>query len=46
MEWAGHVAYMDEMRKVCKILVRKPAGKGLGRLGLTWEENIRKHLKE
>jgi hypothetical protein len=27
VRWAGHVAYMGEMRKVYKILVRKPEGK-------------------
>jgi hypothetical protein len=32
MRWAGHVARMGEERKVYKVLVGKPKGKGpLGR---------------
>jgi hypothetical protein len=27
MRWAGHVAYMRELRNACSILVGKPGGK-------------------
>jgi hypothetical protein len=42
MRWAGHVARMGEERKVYKVLVGKPEGKGLedqgvgGNMGLEW----------
>jgi hypothetical protein len=26
MRWAGHVAGMEEERKICKVLVEKPEG--------------------
>jgi len=47
MWWAGHVAYMEEMRNTYKILVRKPEGKGPhGRPRDRWENNIRMDLME
>jgi hypothetical protein len=27
MGWAGHVAYMGEMRNACMVLVKRPEGK-------------------
>jgi hypothetical protein len=42
MRWAGHVARMGEVRKVYKVLVRKPKGKRpIGRLRRRWEDGIR-----
>jgi hypothetical protein len=42
MTWAGHVARMGEDRKVYKVLVGKPEGKGpLGRPRRRWEDGIR-----
>jgi hypothetical protein len=42
MRWAGHVAWMEEMRNVYKILVTKPEGKRqLGRPMCRWKDNIR-----
>ena len=41
-EWAGHVAWMEEVRSAFKILIGTPAGKGpLGRPRSRWEDNIR-----
>jgi hypothetical protein len=46
MKWAGHVAYMGEMRNEYKILVRKPEEKRpLGRRRRRWENNIRMDLR-
>jgi hypothetical protein len=41
IRWTVHVAHMAEEREVCKVLVRKPEGKGpLERLRrLRWEED-------
>jgi hypothetical protein len=45
MRWAGHVARMGEERKVHKVLVGKPEGKGpLGRPRRRWEDGIRMDL--
>jgi hypothetical protein len=47
MWWAGHVARIGEERKVYRILVRKPEGKGpLGRPRRRWEGWIRMDLSE
>jgi hypothetical protein len=43
MRWAGHVARMEEERKMYKVLVGK---RPPGRLGRIWEEGIRKDLSE
>jgi len=43
----GHVALVDEMRSVHKILVQKPEGKRpLRRLGVDGEDDVEMHLKE
>jgi hypothetical protein len=40
MRWAGHMACMEEERKVYKVLVEKPEGKRpLGRLRHRWDKN-------
>jgi hypothetical protein len=45
--WAGHVARMEEERKVYKVLVGKPEGKGpLGRPRRRWEDGIGMDLRE
>jgi hypothetical protein len=45
MRWAGHVARIEEERKLCKVLVGKPEGKGpLGRPRRRWEDGIRMNL--
>jgi hypothetical protein len=42
MRWAGHVARMGEGRKVYRVLVGKPKGKGpLGRPRRRWEDGIK-----
>jgi hypothetical protein len=42
MRWAGHVARMEEERKVYKVLVGKPEGKRpLGRPRRRWEDGLR-----
>ena len=47
MRWAGHVARMEKMRGVQKVLVGKPEGKRpLGRPSPRWEDNIKKDLQE
>jgi transcription termination factor 2 len=47
MRWAGHVARMEERRRVYRILVGKPEGKGPpGRPGRRWEDNIKMDLEE
>jgi hypothetical protein len=47
MEWERHIARMEEMRKVYKILVRKPERKRpLGRTRRRREDNIRMNLRE
>jgi hypothetical protein len=47
MRWAGHVASMEEDRKVYKVLVRKSEGRRpLGRQRHRWEEGIRMNLGE
>jgi hypothetical protein len=47
MRWAGHVIRMGEERKVYKILVGKPKGKGpLGRPRRRCEDGIRMDLRE
>jgi hypothetical protein len=46
MKWAGHVACMGEDRKVYKVLVGKPEGKGpLGRLRGRWEDENKTVLR-
>jgi hypothetical protein len=47
MRWARHVARMGEARKVYRILVGKPEGKGpLGRPRRRWEDGIRMDPRE
>ena len=47
MRWAGHVARMGEGRRVHRVLVGKPEGKGpLGRPRRRWEDNIKMDLRE
>ena len=48
MRWAGHVARMEEVRGVHKVLVGKPerGKKPLGRIRLRWEANIKMDLQE
>ena len=45
--WAGHVARMEEVMSIFKILTGKPAGKRyLGRPRRRWEDNIKMGPKE
>jgi hypothetical protein len=47
MRWAGHVARMEEERKVYKVSVGKPEGKSpLERPRRRWENGIRRYLRE
>jgi hypothetical protein len=47
MRWAGHVAHMGKVRKVYRILVRKPKWKRpLGKSRHRWEDNIRMDFRE
>jgi hypothetical protein len=47
MKWTGHVAYMEVIRNVFTVLVRKPEGKRpLKRLRHRWECNITMDLRE
>jgi hypothetical protein len=47
MGWAGHVARMEEERKLYRVFVGKPEGKRpLGRPRRIWEDWIRMYLKE
>jgi hypothetical protein len=47
MRWAGHVAHMEEERKVYKVLVGKPEGKRpLGRPRRRWEDGLRMNQEE
>jgi hypothetical protein len=47
MRWAGHVARMEEERKVYKVLIGKPEGKRpFGRPKRRWEDGIRMDLTE
>jgi hypothetical protein len=47
MRWAGHVAHMEEERKVYKVWVGKPEGKRpLGRPRRRWEDGIRMDLRK
>ena len=47
MRWAGHVARMGEDKRVQRVLVGKPEGKGpLGRPRRRWEDNIKIDLQE
>jgi hypothetical protein len=47
MRWAGHFARMGEERKVYRVFVGKPEGKGsLARPRCRWKDGIRKDLKE
>jgi hypothetical protein len=46
MRWAGHVACMEEERKVYKVLAGKPEGKSpFGRPRRRWEDGIRMDLR-
>jgi hypothetical protein len=45
--WAGHVARMGERRGAYRVLVGKPEGRRpLGRPRRSWEDNIKKDLRE
>jgi hypothetical protein len=47
IKWAGHVARIEEERKVYRVWVGKPEGKSpLGRRGRRWESGIRMDLRE
>jgi hypothetical protein len=47
MRWAGHVACMEEERKVYKVLVGKSEGRRpLGRPRRRWEDGVRMDLRE
>ena len=47
MRWAGHVARMEERRRVYRILVGEPEGKRLlGRPRRRWVDNIKIDLQE
>jgi len=47
MRWAGHVACMEAMINAYSILVVKPEKKRpVRRPGCSWEDNIRKDLRE
>jgi hypothetical protein len=47
MRWAGHVAWMEENRSACMILVGKLKGKRpLGRPRHRWVDNIKMDLRE
>jgi hypothetical protein len=47
MRWAGHVARMEEERRVNRALVGRPEGKRpLGRPRRRWEDNINMDLRE
>ena len=47
MRWAGHVARMDEERRVYRFLVGKPEGdRPLGRTRRRWVDNIGMDLQE
>jgi hypothetical protein len=47
MRWTGHVARMEEERKVYKVLVGNPERKRpLGRPRRSWEDGIRMDLRE
>ena len=46
MRWAGHVAGMDEVRRVYRVLVGKPEGKRpLGRPRHRWVDIVRMDLQ-
>jgi hypothetical protein len=47
MRWAGHAAFIGEMKDTHKISVRKPKGRTpLGRPKQRWEDNFRIDLRE
>jgi hypothetical protein len=47
MRWAGHVARLEEERKMYKVLVGKLEGKRpLGRPRRRWEDGVRMDLRE
>jgi len=47
MRWVGHIAYMEESRGVCMVLVGKPEVKRpLGRPRHRWEDNIKMDLQK
>ena len=47
MRWAGHVARVDEERRVYSFLVGKPEGRRpMGRPRRRWMDNIRMDLQE
>ena len=47
MRWVGHVACMGDRRRVCRLLVDRPEGKGLFRIPrYKWKKNIKMDLQE
>jgi hypothetical protein len=47
VRWAGHVARMEEIKGLYRILVAKPEGKSpLGIPSPRWEDNIKTDLQE
>jgi hypothetical protein len=47
MRWAGHVARMEEVRDVYRVLVGRPEGKRpVGGPRRRWEDNIKMDLRE
>jgi hypothetical protein len=47
MRWAGYVARMGGGRRLYRVLVGKPEGKGqLGRPRRRWKDNIKMDLQE
>jgi hypothetical protein len=47
MKWMGHMACMGEDRSACRVLVRKPEGKGQCRkFWHRWEENITMYVNQ
>jgi hypothetical protein len=47
MRWVGHVAYMEERRGACRVLVGKPEGKmPLVMRRHRWDDIIQINLKE
>jgi hypothetical protein len=47
MRWAGHVAHMEGVRGVYRVLVGRPDGKKpLGRPRRRWEDNIKMDIRE
>jgi hypothetical protein len=47
MRWVAHVARIEKRKKVYRVLVGKPKGKGpLGRPRHRWEDNVKMNIQE